>query len=84
MGKKDKKNKKGDKTPIDSAPEQAEGIGAELSAPEKLVGDGTPRIDYPRYRVEPGRPINLSDVNPTNLSTTKTTMKWPTSLRRCA
>jgi len=64
MGKKDKKNKKGNKTPTDSAPEQAEGIGAELSAPEKLVGDGTPRIDYPRYRVEPGGPIDLSDVDP--------------------
>ena len=28
------------------------------------MGDGTPRIDYPRYRVEPGTHIKLSDVNP--------------------
>jgi PPK2 family polyphosphate:nucleotide phosphotransferase len=60
-GKKDKKDKKDRNV---NTPEPDEGIGVTLSAPEKLVGDGTPRIDYPRYRVEPGKPIKLSDVDP--------------------
>jgi PPK2 family polyphosphate:nucleotide phosphotransferase len=64
MGKKDKRNKKGDKSRTTGVADQADGIEAEVSEPEKLVGDGTPRIDYPRYRVEPGKPITLSEINP--------------------
>jgi PPK2 family polyphosphate:nucleotide phosphotransferase len=64
MGKKDRKGKKGNKVSQVDADELAEGIGAEMSAPEELVGDGNPRIDYPRYRVEPDKPIDLSKINP--------------------
>jgi PPK2 family polyphosphate:nucleotide phosphotransferase len=35
------------------------------TAPEKVVvEDPPPEPDYPRYRVEPGRPVSLADVNP--------------------
>src|SRR5437868_7143174 len=64
MSKKGKKDK-GDKKDRDAnGPRLDDVIGAILSAPEKLVGDSTPRIDYPLYRVEPGTHIKLSDVDP--------------------
>ena len=35
------------------------------TAPEKVVvEDPPPEPDYPRYRVKPGRPVSLADVNP--------------------
>ena len=35
------------------------------TAPEKVVMEHPPpEPDYPRYRVEPGRPVSLADVNP--------------------
>ncbi len=37
---------------------------ASISEPEKLVGDGTPNPNYPRYRVNPGEHIRLKDVDP--------------------
>ncbi len=68
MGKKEKKNDKERKRRKEHTqardPKPSEGIGARVAEPEKLVGDGTPSIDYPRYRVEPGKPIKLSDMNP--------------------
>lgn len=47
-----------------SAPKPEGGLSAAMAAPEKLVGDGTPSVDYPRYRVEPGKPVRLSDLDP--------------------
>ena len=34
------------------------------SEPERAVGDPRPDPDYPRYRVEPGRPAGLADRDP--------------------
>lgn len=45
-------------------PEPEGGLGETVSEPEKLVGDGTPSVDYPRYRVEPGKPVRFSDLDP--------------------
>ncbi len=64
MGKKDKKGKRDKKDRNAGVTNPDEGIEATLSAPEMLGGDGTPRFDYPRYKVEPGTHIKLSDVNP--------------------
>jgi PPK2 family polyphosphate:nucleotide phosphotransferase len=68
--KKHKKDKKDKKHEQDHSDEQTltsnhdGGLGAEVAQPEELVGDGHPAINYPRYRVEPGSPVHLSDVNP--------------------
>jgi PPK2 family polyphosphate:nucleotide phosphotransferase len=38
---------------------------AEVAAPERIVVDDPPPApDYPRYRVEPGRPVRLADIDP--------------------
>jgi PPK2 family polyphosphate:nucleotide phosphotransferase len=38
---------------------------AEVAAPERVVVDEPPPApDYPRYRVEPGRPVRLAEVDP--------------------
>ncbi|MEO8287584.1 MAG: polyphosphate kinase 2 family protein [Chloroflexota bacterium] len=59
-----KKDKKDDKKKSRSSPTQIESkIAAEVQ-PEKIVGDGSPRIDYPRYRVEPGKNVSLKDIDP--------------------
>jgi len=36
----------------------------EVAAPERVVADPPPKPDYPRYRVEPGRPFRLADIDP--------------------
>jgi PPK2 family polyphosphate:nucleotide phosphotransferase len=67
MGKKDKKDRKdrkGKRGQTSAAPDQAEGTGATVPAHETPVGDGPPRTDYPSYRVEPGKPIKLSEIDP--------------------
>jgi len=70
MGKKKGKNKKdkqaeGQHT-VDTAlnATSGDGLGAEVAEPEQIVGDGNPSINYPRCRVEPGKPIKLADVDP--------------------
>lgn len=35
-----------------------------LAEPEKIVGDGNPKIDYQRYRVSPGKRVRLKDIDP--------------------
>jgi PPK2 family polyphosphate:nucleotide phosphotransferase len=38
---------------------------AEVAAPESVVVDDPPPApDYPRYRVEPGRPVRLAEIDP--------------------
>src|SRR4051812_42887212 len=70
MGKKKGKKKKDKQEGAHSSEDNAQqatsgdGLGGEVAEPEKLVGDGTPSIDYPRYRVEPGKPVRLADVDP--------------------
>jgi len=65
MGKKGKNKKdKGHSEENESQAKSVEELNGGVAEPEKLVGDGTPSIDYPRYRVEPGNPIRLADVDP--------------------
>lgn len=38
--------------------------GTKAARPERVVADPPPAPDYPRFRVEPGSPIRLTEVNP--------------------
>ncbi|MEP0870425.1 polyphosphate kinase 2 family protein [Trichocoleus desertorum AS-A10] len=46
------------------AANQATDAIADVMTPEDNVGDRHPRPDYPRYRVRPGHPIVLADLDP--------------------
>lgn len=54
-------NKRDDKH--NSAAEAAS-AHVDVAEPEKVVGDGTPKPDYPRYRVEPHKRVRLKDIDP--------------------
>jgi PPK2 family polyphosphate:nucleotide phosphotransferase len=74
MSKKDKKDRKDKKEDKEGKAGKGsngghdDGLGEMVAQPEKLVESDTaqkaPGADYPRYRVEPGERVSLSDVNP--------------------
>ncbi|MBA2441759.1 MAG: polyphosphate kinase 2 family protein [Rubrobacter sp.] len=39
-------------------------VGSLGAAPERTIGDPPPEPDYTRYRVKPGEPFELSDIDP--------------------
>lgn len=43
---------------------EAAGVSTRAAKPEHVVADPPPAPDYPRYRVEPGKPIRLAEVDP--------------------
>ena len=74
MSKKNKKNRKEKEENHDGSSRKEsngngdEGLGIVKVQPEKSVGSDTAQkaanTNYPRYRVEPGERVRLSDVNP--------------------
>lgn len=50
-----------------------------IAEPEAHIGP-PPSPDYPRYRVEPGRLVKVSEVDPDGRSTSAAKRMWPTSL----
>jgi PPK2 family polyphosphate:nucleotide phosphotransferase len=52
------------KTPHPLPQESADAEAAALAKPETLLSEFVPTPDYPRYRVEPGQRVDLSDRDP--------------------
>ena len=51
-------------TAAGKAQREAGAVRNRAAQPEHVVADPPPAPDYPRYRVEPGKPIRLAEVNP--------------------
>ena len=65
MGKHDKKKGNNDKHNHKHKDDNlADDASLDVAEPEKIVGDGTPKPDYPRYRVEPRELVRLKDIDP--------------------
>jgi PPK2 family polyphosphate:nucleotide phosphotransferase len=58
---KDKDKKNADQ---DNKKNKSRKAAAMVVEPEKVVGDGSPNPDYPRYRVRPGGRIRLKEIDP--------------------
>jgi PPK2 family polyphosphate:nucleotide phosphotransferase len=39
-------------------------VALDVAEPEKIVGDGKPKPEYPRYRIEPRELVRLKDIDP--------------------